>query len=116
MFKAIKGFENLIPVNCYVRRNNKKLLINVYELVIGDIIEIKNGSRVPADVRILHSNQLKIEASSITGEAEPIEYNYHKVDNNVDIFNAYNIAFNGSLCVNGEGLGLVIFFNIFRFI
>lgn len=88
-------------------RNGKKSMINVYELVVGDIIVIKSGSRIPADVRILLSNQLKIEASSITGEAEPFEYKNNAVDESIGIFEAHNVAFNGSLCVEGEGLGLV---------
>uniref|UniRef100_A0A914QXB3 Cation-transporting P-type ATPase C-terminal domain-containing protein n=1 Tax=Panagrolaimus davidi TaxID=227884 RepID=A0A914QXB3_9BILA len=78
------------------------------ELVNGDIILIKNGSRVPADARVIYCSQLKLETSSITGESEPIEYQSGSVTEETGIFESRNIAFNGSLCVDGEGIAVVI--------
>lgn len=51
---------------------------------------------------------MKLETSAITGEAEPIEYQKEAVLETVNIFESRNVAFNGSLCVDGEGIGLVI--------
>uniref|UniRef100_A0A914C717 Cation-transporting P-type ATPase N-terminal domain-containing protein n=1 Tax=Acrobeloides nanus TaxID=290746 RepID=A0A914C717_9BILA len=51
---------------------------------------------------------LKLETSSITGEAEPIEYQAEAVAEGVTVFDSRNIAFNGSLCVDGEAVGVVI--------
>jgi magnesium-transporting ATPase (P-type) len=50
--------------------------------------------------------QLKLEASSITGESEPLEYQAEEVAERVGVFDARNVAFNGSLCIEGEGLGV----------
>uniref|UniRef100_A0A914CEV4 Cation-transporting P-type ATPase N-terminal domain-containing protein n=1 Tax=Acrobeloides nanus TaxID=290746 RepID=A0A914CEV4_9BILA len=51
---------------------------------------------------------LKLETSSITGEAEPIEYQAEAVAEGVSVFDSRNIAFNSSLCVDGEAVGVVI--------
>lgn len=69
---------------------------------------IKNGSRVPADARIIACPQLKLEASSITGESEPVEYQTEEVREGTSLFDGRNVAFNGALCVDGEGIGVVI--------
>ena len=83
-------------------------MIAAQRVVCGDIIHIRAGSRVPADARIIWCNQLKLEASSITGESEPIDYTVKEAGEEVTIFEARNVAFNGSLAVDGEAFGLVI--------
>jgi magnesium-transporting ATPase (P-type) len=49
-----------------------------------------------------------LETSSITGEPEPIEFSAEPVDPHVTVFESQNVAFNGSFCVDGEAIGLVI--------
>ena len=95
--KVVRGFQKLLPEACQVVRDGQENFISAQSLVNGDIIRIKNGSRVPADARIIWCNQLKLEASSITGEAEPIDYSADEVPENVTIFESHNVAFNGSL-------------------
>lgn len=97
----------MLPEICLIIRNGVQTTISAQNLVVGDIIIIKNGARVPADARILQCNQLKMEESSITGEAEPVDFHANKVVETINIFEAHNIAFNGSLCVDGEGIALV---------
>ena len=65
------GFQNLLPPECLVIRDGQEQLLSSENLVVGDLIKIKTGIRLPADCRILTANQLKLESSSITGEAEP---------------------------------------------
>jgi P-type E1-E2 ATPase len=75
---------------------------------VGDLVFISSGARVPADVRMLSCNGLKLETSSITGEAEPIEFTCEPAADDINVFESHNVAFNGSFCVDGEGLGIVI--------
>ncbi|KAE9546315.1 hypothetical protein FO519_010473, partial [Halicephalobus sp. NKZ332] len=106
--KVVQGFQNLLPESCVCIRDGKEINMSSEELVNGDIIWIKNGTKVPADARIIYCSQLKLETSSITGEAEPNEYQTEAVPETTTIFESHNVAFNGSLCVDGEGLGIVI--------
>lgn len=89
-------------------RDGVEQKISAENLVVGDLIIIRNGGKVPADARILYSSELKLETSSITGEAEPIEFSEKIVPKNVSVFESRNIAFNGSFCVDGEAIALVI--------
>ncbi|KAH7678462.1 CRE-CATP-3 protein, partial [Aphelenchoides avenae] len=106
--KVVSGFKRLLADSSQVLRDGKEVTVNAKEIVLGDIIIMKAGSRVPADVRIIHCTGLKLEAASITGESEPNDYQAEQVPEGVTIFDAHNVAFNGSLCVEGEGIGVVI--------
>uniref|UniRef100_A0A915DWP8 P-type Cu(+) transporter n=1 Tax=Ditylenchus dipsaci TaxID=166011 RepID=A0A915DWP8_9BILA len=106
--KVVSGFKNLLPQSCSVIRDGNEMSASAEELVPGDIIKIANGSKVPADARVLYCNQLKLETSSITGESEPIEFQSEVVEKTVTIFESRNVAFNGSYCVDGDGIGVVI--------
>lgn len=50
------------------------------DLVVGDIVLLESGSRVPADLRILDTDSLKVENSSFTGEPEPVELTTEMTD------------------------------------
>jgi sodium/potassium-transporting ATPase subunit alpha len=91
-----------------VIRDGKQQQIAAVDLVVGDIVNIKNGNKVPADARVLYCSELKLETSSITGEAEAIEFTAAIADANVTVFESRNVAFNGSFCVDGEAIGIVI--------
>ncbi|ESO09177.1 hypothetical protein HELRODRAFT_92936, partial [Helobdella robusta] len=54
-----------------VIRNGEKLNVRAEELVIGDVIEVKFGDRMPADMRVISAHGFKVDNSSLTGESEP---------------------------------------------
>ena len=61
----------ILKFSIVVIREGREQTLCSEKLVVGDLIKIKTGMRIPADCRILAANQLKLESSSITGEAEP---------------------------------------------
>ena len=111
----MRGFQNLLPDHCTVIRDGgQQQTIAATQLVVGDLVCFKAGQRVPADLRLLYCCELKLESSSITGESEPMEYHACPVVDSVSVFESRNVAFNGSLCVDGEGMGVGEWQLIFR--
>lgn len=53
--KVVAGFQNLLPESCLVIRDGREQNMSAEELVNGDVIIIKNGTRVPADARVIVS-------------------------------------------------------------
>lgn len=67
----MESFKNMVPQFALAIRDGQKLTIKAEELTIGDIVEVKFGDRVPADIRIIEARQFKVDNSSLTGESEP---------------------------------------------
>jgi sodium/potassium-transporting ATPase subunit alpha len=67
----MESFKNLVPQSALVIRDGQKLTIKAEQLTIGDLVEVKFGDRIPADIRVLEARQFKVDNSSLTGESEP---------------------------------------------
>jgi magnesium-transporting ATPase (P-type) len=79
---------------------------HVSELVKGDLVYMTLGTRVPADVRIVQESDLRVEASSLTGESEPVPLQTEVTTQRAT--DGHNVAFMSSLVLSGEGYGIVI--------
>ncbi|GFT61079.1 hypothetical protein NPIL_529781, partial [Nephila pilipes] len=76
------------------------------EVVVGDIVEVKGGDRIPADMRIISSQSCKVDNSSLTGESEPqTRTPEHTNDNPLE---TRNLAFFSTNCVEGTAKGIVV--------
>uniref|UniRef100_A0A0S7EVJ0 AT1A n=1 Tax=Poeciliopsis prolifica TaxID=188132 RepID=A0A0S7EVJ0_9TELE len=69
--KIMDSFKNLVPQQALVIRDGEKKSINAEEVVAGDLVEVKGGDRIPADLRIISAQGCKVDNSSLTGESEP---------------------------------------------
>lgn len=69
-------------------------------------MSVKMGDKSPADIRLIHCNEMKVDNSSITGESEAQERNLsNKIQNPLE---STCLVFSGSTIVSGEGLGVII--------
>jgi len=105
-FKIMESFKNLIPQYATVIRNNQKYAIPAEEVVIGDLIEIESGDRIPADLRIISASGCKVDNSCLTGESEPQSRTYEVTNENP--LESKNVAFFSTNCVEGIARGIVI--------
>ncbi|OUC43333.1 e1-E2 ATPase, partial [Trichinella nativa] len=67
----MESFKDMVPHYALVVRGGQKKNVRTEELVIGDIVEMRGGDRVPADIRIIAAQSFKVDNSSLTGESEP---------------------------------------------
>lgn len=74
--RIMESFKNMVPRATYVHRNGKRIELDVAQLVVGDIVEVKFGDLIPADIRILECQDFKVDNSSLTGESEPCKRYY----------------------------------------
>merc|ERR1712054_75350 len=87
-------------------RNGEKITVKAAELTLGDIVEIKFGDRVPADLRIIEAKGFKVDNSSLTGESEPQSRGPECTHNNP--LETKNLAFFSTNCVEGTAKGIVV--------
>uniref|UniRef100_A0A8C6UAC7 Sodium/potassium-transporting ATPase subunit alpha n=1 Tax=Neogobius melanostomus TaxID=47308 RepID=A0A8C6UAC7_9GOBI len=104
--KIMDSFKNLVPQQALVVRDGEKKCINAEEVVVGDLVEVKGGDRIPADLRIISAHGCKVDNSSLTGESEP---QTRTPDfSNENPLETRNIAFFSTNCVEGTARGIVI--------
>ena len=105
ILKDLKKYETS---TCKVKRNDKIIVINTKELVPGDIIYLESGETVPADIRILSCENLKVDESALTGESVPVQKNANVLKENLILQEQKNILFLGTSITNGKCTGIVI--------
>ncbi|KAI0231032.1 Sodium/potassium-transporting ATPase subunit alpha [Lamellibrachia satsuma] len=104
--RIMDSFKNLIPQFALVVRNGDKLNLHAEELVVGDIIEVKFGDRVAADIRVISAHGFKVDNSSLTGESEPQSRSPECTSDNP--LETKNLAFFSTNAVEGTCRGIVI--------
>ncbi|KAM9604689.1 potassium-transporting ATPase alpha chain 2-like [Trichechus inunguis] len=102
----IASFSKMIPQQALVIRDAEKKTIPSEQLVVGDIVEIKGGDQIPADIRLLSSQGCKVDNSSLTGESEPQSRSCDFTDDNP--LETKNIGFYSTTCLEGTATGMVI--------
>ncbi|MEK7561251.1 MAG: HAD-IC family P-type ATPase, partial [Patescibacteria group bacterium] len=91
-----------------VLRDGQKLDLSSRLLVPGDIIILTEGSRIPADVRLLHEENLYVDESSLTGESLPIKKSLSVITSEKQIYDQRNMAFQGTYVISGTGQAVVV--------
>ncbi|NXA52154.1 AT1A1 ATPase, partial [Nothocercus julius] len=104
--KIMESFKNMVPQQALVVRNGEKMSINAEGVVVGDLVEVKGGDRIPADLRIISAHGCKVDNSSLTGESEPQTRSPDFTNENP--LETRNIAFFSTNCVEGTARGIVI--------
>jgi len=102
----MSSFRNLLPMYCTVVRKGLETKVHVEDLVVGDIVHVSAGDKVPADIRIIKSTGFKVDNSSLTGESEPQVCTTECTDGNP--LESHNLAFYGTLAMDGSAYGVVI--------
>ncbi|XP_071517295.1 sodium/potassium-transporting ATPase subunit alpha isoform X1 [Panulirus ornatus] len=104
--RIMESFKNMVPQYAIVIREGEKQNVQAEELCIGDIIEVKFGDRIPADVRVIEARGFKVDNSSLTGESEPQSRSPEFTSENP--LETKNLAFFSTNAVEGTAKGIVI--------
>lgn len=103
--RIMASFKNLIPPKTKVLRDGEITEILATDIVVGDIIFLEEGDKVPADGRLIEENSLKVDNSPITGEAEP---QLRSLDcTHPNILECRNMVFSGTLVQTGNGKAII---------
>lgn len=100
--KSLEALKNLSSPISLVIRDGKRITIPGREVVVGDIILLFEGSRVPADAKLISVNNLEVDESLLTGESVPAQKHIHKITDY-----RVNSVFSGTLVVKGHGIAEV---------
>ncbi len=110
--KAEKEIENLKKMSepmSTVRRNSKLIKIPTEELVVGDVLIFKGGTKIPADCRIIKASRILADESSLTGESVAVNKNSNSIKEELSpLAERDNMVYSGTSIISGKGEGLVV--------
>lgn len=104
---AIGELNKMFTTNNNVIRNGKRTVIDVKEVVIGDILELEAGDYVSADARIIVSENLEVNESTLTGESKAIKKDHEIIKEEKELYERKNMVFAGCNVINGHAKVLV---------
>jgi Mg2+-importing ATPase len=105
---AIDKLRQLVEVKHDIIREGKECIVNTIEVVPGDIVVLHAGDIIPADCRIIESNELHVNESTLTGESFPAEKNAGILPANTPLNKKYNCLWKSTNVVSGTAKALVI--------
>lgn len=110
--KAENALEALVSETepfAKVYRDKTLQKIRVHELAVGDVIELKTGDFVPADIRLISCTNLKTNESSLTGESHSVSKHSDTISkSNLDLALQDNMCFSGTSITSGHATGVVV--------
>ncbi len=106
--KALDSIRNMVSNTATVVREGKKRELDTRELVPGDVVYLKAGDKVPADLRVIEASNLRVEEASLTGEAEEVVKYSDPVEEGADLGDRTSMIYMGTSVRNGSGSGVVV--------
>jgi magnesium-transporting ATPase (P-type) len=103
--RAVEELAKYLPQRARVERDGAITEVDATQLVPGDIVLIREGDRIAADVRLLNG-AIEVDMSALTGESVPALRSAAMVDVNVPLLSAHELVFSGTTCTGGEARGV----------
>ena len=104
---AIEELNKMFVTNNNVIRDGVKKSIDVRKIVVGDIIELEAGDYVSADARIISSDYLEVNESTLTGESKAIKKDNADIFDHKELYERKNMVFAGCNITNGHAFVVV---------
>ncbi|WP_100011014.1 calcium-translocating P-type ATPase, SERCA-type [Lentibacillus sediminis] len=107
--KSLEKLKELSAPMANVFRDGKWEKISSRDVVVGDIVKIVSGDRIPADIRVIKSNSMETEESALTGESLPVmKHASAIVKDELEAQDQANMGFMGTMVTRGSGTGIVV--------
>ena len=105
--EALEGIRKMLSVHAHARRDGQWSEVEADGLVPGDIVRLRSGDRVPADLRLIEATNLRIEESALTGESVPADKNAEPAAADAGVGDRFGMAYSGTMVAAGRGIGVV---------
>jgi Ca2+-transporting ATPase len=106
--KELEALSSMVPERTLVVRSGLKKSVGAEDLVVGDLVLLASGDKVPADLRLVEMKSLKIEEAALTGESVPVEKKLEIVAEGASLGDRVNMAYGGTLVTYGTAAGIVV--------
>ncbi|MEF3111218.1 cation-transporting P-type ATPase [Raoultella sp. WB_B2P2-3] len=105
--KSLQGIRNMLSSDARVQRNGRHETVATREQVPGDIVILRAGDRVPADMRLIETHSLRVEEAILTGESTVVDKTTDALQGELPLGDRTNMLFSGTTISAGAGVGVV---------
>ncbi len=106
--QALESLKKMAPHNAKVKRDGIVQEIDVKDLVPGDILQLDEGDKIPADARLVKSFSLYIDEAILTGESMPVEKNLKLFEAKTMLADRTNMAYSNTIITRGNGAAITV--------
>ncbi|MBN2423146.1 cation-translocating P-type ATPase [Candidatus Woesearchaeota archaeon] len=106
--KAMEALKHLTSKKAKVIREGKEIEISAFEVVPGDILFLEEGDHIPADARLVETNDFQVDESSLSGESIPIYKLAKTLSKDVALTDKKNMVFTGTFVTKGNAKAVVV--------
>jgi magnesium-transporting ATPase (P-type) len=106
--KALDSIRNMLSAEARTVRGGETRMIAAEQLVPGDVILLESGDKIPADLRLVDTKNLRTEEAALTGESVPAEKSTDAVSGKATVGDRACMAFSGTMVVSGRATGVVV--------
>ena len=106
--RAIESLRDAVETSATVIRGGRAVLVSSEALVAGDVVAVREGDRVPADLRVIVADRLRANESLLTGESAPVTKTRDPVAPGAPLADRSCILYAGTSVTMGEGRGVVV--------
>lgn len=106
---ALAKIQEMMAQHATVYRDGQRQDVDAADLVIGDVVFLEAGDNVPADLRIVSADNLRVEESALTGETNSVIKTAAALDQEkVPLAERFNMAYSSTSVTSGSGIGVVV--------
>ena len=106
--KSLKGIQNMLSNEAVVVRGGEIMTVPGETLVPGDVVMLRPGDRIPADLRLFEVHNLRVEEAILTGESTVVSKSSEALEGDKSLGDRLNLAFSGTTVSSGTALGVAI--------
>jgi magnesium-transporting ATPase (P-type) len=106
--RALDAIRAMLSLRAVVVRAGETLEVPAETLVPGDVVQLRSGDKVPADLRLLRTRNLQVDEAPLTGESLPVEKAPEPVAADAALGDRASLAYAGTLVTSGRGTGVVV--------
>ncbi|WP_411574749.1 HAD-IC family P-type ATPase [Streptomyces fradiae] len=105
---ALDALRSMVSTSARVVRGGRERAVPSEELVPGDLVLVKAGDKVPADVRLVRQSELRVDESALTGESLPVAKREAALPTRTPVSDRRNMVYSGTLVTSGTGAGVTV--------
>jgi magnesium-transporting ATPase (P-type) len=106
--RALDAIRGMLSPHAQVMRGGQRLEVPAQALVMGDMVFLASGDKVPADLRLVDLRNLQVDESALTGESIPVQKQVAPASADAELGDRHCMAYSGTLVTCGQGAGVVV--------